>query len=386
MPEPAAPRRLAEIQVLRAVAVAMVLFEHIHANLLEWHSPLQTFSARYWCGDTGFDLALVITGFVVARSLLPRLQAARDGDSRVAVVANFLLRRFWRLQPAALLWLALPLLVVTSTHFGALQALWPNLSGAFAGALGITNLRAIRMPPGFPPSLFFPFWSLSLGTQFSIVLPLMAIAAGSWLPRLLLLAALAQFMLPPDPVLAYTRPGALSCGVLLAIWAQADGYRLAQPVFLARNSAARGAFLLGLVALLGGVASAMFADVSWLRPGMAEVIGAALVYAASFDAGYVVRPGRLQQILAGIGDRSYALYLVHIPAYALARALVGHMHQTSSIHGKPAVATLLAAGFVLTGVLAEATFRLVEQPCRRHAKTLRLEPETGPQALRPVRA
>src|SRR5271170_1570541 len=52
--------RLAEIEVLRAIAVLMVLMDHVPINLLFWHSRLSNVIFHYTGLWTGVDLFFAI--------------------------------------------------------------------------------------------------------------------------------------------------------------------------------------------------------------------------------------------------------------------------------------------------------------------------------------
>jgi peptidoglycan/LPS O-acetylase OafA/YrhL len=91
-----AARRYADIQVLRAIACLMVILHHVSIT----HTTLRTLPGElespFWMG---VELFFVISGFVVTRSLL--------GKNTSAVA--FLLRRFFRLTPAIIAFLAFSL-------------------------------------------------------------------------------------------------------------------------------------------------------------------------------------------------------------------------------------------------------------------------------------
>ena len=166
-----AERRLVEIEVLRGIAIVMVLVEHIAFNLFHFGAWINDFTLSTWRGAAGVDVFFAISGFVIARGLLPRLQASTSTQARVANVLGFLLRRFWRLQPAAWVWLAIPLvLTLTFNSSGAFLTWEENLPSAISGLLGIANLRLGLIVHG--SGIAFPYWSLSLEEQFYLLLPM----------------------------------------------------------------------------------------------------------------------------------------------------------------------------------------------------------------------
>ena len=103
-------RRIMDIEVLRAVAVLGVLFHHLQGSLFTDPVPLlervHAWAQPWW----GVDLFFAISGFVIARSLIPALQGCSTRQEYWEQTRNFWLRRAFRLLPSAWLWLALMLL------------------------------------------------------------------------------------------------------------------------------------------------------------------------------------------------------------------------------------------------------------------------------------
>ena len=112
--------RLPEVEVLRAIAVLMVLVEHIPFNLVFW--PSRVAGQILWPSGLwdGVDLFFAISGFVIARSLLPRLAGVTDWMNFTRVTLVFWIARAWRLLPSAWFWLTAPLvLCLVFNHSGA---------------------------------------------------------------------------------------------------------------------------------------------------------------------------------------------------------------------------------------------------------------------------
>ena len=349
-------RRIEEIEVLRAAAIGMVLIEHMPINLIYWRDALEDFTTDIWNGGVGVDLFFVISGYVIARGLLPRLAACASHSAYLTTTLTFLLHRFWRLQPAAWLWLLLPLIpTALFNRSGAFHTMPNNLAAALASLLAVNNIRNGFIADGWSMGLYFPYWSLSLEEQFYVLLPAAALLRGKlvWVMG----AALAyQFVMPGTHFAVATRPGALALGVLLAMWGQQTDYAACEPHILGQGKL-RGVVLFqqnppgfALVAVLSGI----------------------LVYAASFDKGYLLGPGAVRSGLAWVGARSYALYLAHMPCYALAREVVFRLHPPALLHGAGETAALVTLGISLTVLGAMLSYRFLEVPARRYGRSLRI--------------
>lgn len=149
----------ADIQVLRALAVLLVVLGHA------WPAVLPG-------GFVGVDIFFVISGYLVAGSLLREAAAGRRPDVR-----DFLARRARRILPAAV-----AVALVTAVVF----AIWLDrlereeyVRDALAAMLFVANFRAEADVAGYfsviDPSPFRHYWSLGVEEQFYLLLPLAAL-------------------------------------------------------------------------------------------------------------------------------------------------------------------------------------------------------------------
>src|SRR5258708_4181750 len=117
---------------------------------------------------------------------------------------------------------------------------------------------------------------------------------------------------------------------------------------------------------------------SELRHGLlllTALAGAALVAGVVLDSGHPVARLLSTRLLVGIGRISYGLYLWHWPVYL---ALDG---ERSGLHGY----VLAALRVAVTGVLAGASFVLIERPAQRlRVRPRRVLPPPPPGAPPPV--
>src|SRR5699024_656093 len=93
-----------------------------------------------------------------------------------------------------------------------------------------------------------------------------------------------------------------------------------------------------------------------------------LVWLASFNKNYILPAGWLQKALVWAGLRSYAIYLIHIPAFYATRELGARLGlgQTFSIPSWLLAALVTAVIFCL----AELNFRIVETPLRQKGRRI----------------
>jgi len=304
-------------------------------------------------------------------------------------------RRAWRLLPSAWLWLAL--ILVASLFFnrtGAFGLFHSNFTAAVAAMLDVANFHGMTIfaHPEFQ-NASFPYWSLSLEEQFYLLLPLLVFVSGRRLPIVVAVIVLAQFFLDrlTSLWLNMTRSDALLLGVLIAIWARHPTYRLVEPVILKRSRVARMAttsFL--LVAFLA--VSVPESNIVPFTDGMVALVGAVLVLIASYDQDYLMGDGLLKRVMLWVGSRSYALYLIHIPAFFATREIWYRIEPAGTVFGGTYTLRFGLTAMALLATLAELNYRFVETPLRlkgariadRLAKRtahLQAEPKPAPQRI-----
>ena len=100
-------KRLLGLDVLRFVAVTLVVLRHVAVKGDSWCSPILAFAKRgAWLG---VDIFFVLSGFLVSGLLFREYQ--KNGEVRLG---RFLMRRGWKIYPAlwfmvavsVLLWIA----------------------------------------------------------------------------------------------------------------------------------------------------------------------------------------------------------------------------------------------------------------------------------------
>ena len=96
---------------------------------------------------------------------------------------------------------------------------------------------------------------------------------------------------------------------------------------------------------------------------MIALISVLLVWIASYNDNLFM-PAPLRDLFVWLGARSYAIYLIHIPAFFLTREIWTRMNPETVAGPEAFVPYLLSAG-VLILVCSELNYRWVEQPLRR---------------------
>jgi len=355
-------RRLRPLDGIRALAVLAVLATHAGIPFLPG-------------GFVGVDVFFVLSGFLITSLLYDEFVVTGRID-----LGGFWTRRARRLLPAALVMIvavvaARPLFVpdsVAALRWDAITtALW---SGNWRWALQGTNYFA----RGGTPSPLQHTWSLAVEEQFYLVWPLLLLACRAVRRRRLLVLSIAG--VAASAIATYVLAGAASPGrvyfgtdtraqellagaALAALLAPTWRWRAANPSG-ARSPQPAGhrplpplLSICGL-AVLAGVATVADGAPSEFRHGLLLLVAlaaAALVAGVVLDTEQPVARLLSTRPLVGIGRISYGLYLWHWPVYL---ALDG---ERTGLHGYLLAA--LRAG--VTGVLACASFVLIERPAQR---------------------
>jgi len=360
-------RRNDEIEVLRAVSILFVIFGHL-PNLLFWGSSLHkvvTDKLAFW---GGVDLFFCISGFVIGRTLWEKHDSSRGIDYWKEVVA-FWIRRAYRIIPSAWLWLLVVLLcTVVANRSLAFGYFWGNLADTIASVLYFQNfhfascLAEIGLHVCGNNGIY---WSLSLEEQFYLFCPLIFL-----LPRkaiigtlLFLIAIQLPFgrMETQQRLWFFARTDAISLGVLLAWISNTGAYANFEPKVLANGGIRWFVFFIltfAIVFIPGGTGLVNF------QPGLIALVSVVLVFIASYDQGYLMRACPLRTLLSWVGSRSFAIYLIHNPAYWLTHELWYRiMPEGTSFNGTYSLRFLLTAFFLIV-VFSEMNYRFVETPFR----------------------
>jgi peptidoglycan/LPS O-acetylase OafA/YrhL len=358
----AKPAYVGGLDGLRAVAVVAVIVYHFAPKTLP-------------AGFLGVDVFFVVSGFLISR-----LVVAEITGTNALGLGHFWARRARRLLPALA---TMTLVVLVAVAIDSTAAEKHDIRAQALGTLFYcANWVMIYAKGSYftsigRPSPFLHMWTLAVEEQFYLVFPLVCFAARRVIARhpvrasvVALLGALAStvwmaVLVSPtgDPSRAYlgsdSHAMGLLVGVALGVLAGAGKPWDAMAGRLrASAAAARVAGAVGLGALLAVLVTMFVLDgntYSLYRGGFlafSVLCGVVLTVVVMLPATRVAQMLNAPWLVA-VGLRSYSLYLWHWPV----RVFVS---PSSGLDG----AALFMVRLVVSIVLAEISFRVVERPFR----------------------
>lgn len=327
IPQDAPPRGLrADIQALRAIAVLLVIADHM--------GILQRVPGGIHGGFLGVDIFFVISGFLITSHLLKELTT-----TGALSFAKFYARRARRILPAA----ALVLLVASCA---AWVVFWPNRAisstiDAIWALFLMSNINFARAGTDYfadgQVSLFQHYWSLSVEEQFYLLWPLLMMLTfllarkkkiSSYRAAAVAVAvvgtaslAWACFATIASPAASYfstpARAFEFAAGALVAVAApRLNRQNLFMPLRYALSFSG-----LAIIAV-----SVVVIDPDSAVPGpwaLLPVVGAtAFIVAGTGVPGGVALPILRSRLIGYFGSLSYSLYLWHWPVIVLTAAIM----------------------------------------------------------------
>ena len=309
-----------DIQVLRGLAVFAVVIFHADESLF----PL---------GYLGVDVFFVISGFVVTPLIVRIFSEQSGGESRLSNIRHFYRRRFYRLAPA----LAVTLLISTVAIFLFAPV---SIHERFARQgistlLLIGNLGAYRYSGNYfspDPNPLIHTWSLSVEEQIYLFLPLLFLlilykrkdVQRVITVTLVLIVALSllAFILPElmQPIFSELGMQASQFSFYSPtsrIWQFSlggIGYLLSQKVS-SKEFKTSGKLNWFLIVMLAFILFCPLTISMTISSFLVSVVALLIICYRSL----VSLPKTLISILEWLGDRSYSIYLVHMPLIYLAR-------------------------------------------------------------------
>ena len=360
---------IAGIDGLRAIAVLMVFAYHLKLPFANG-------------GFLGVTVFLVLSGFLITRSLLPEIEKTNTINLK-----NFWIRRIRRLLPA-ILTMAMFFILISAVFNRVLFT--KACSDLLSVIFGYNNWWQIFNNVSYfenagVPSPFTHCWSLAVETQFYILYPLLLIFLARFKNEknlfirvtvaLAIISAALMWILfdpPKDPSRVYygtdTRAFSLLFGSALAILTQTDQWKKRIPAVLLDVI---GAFyLIGLFYMMikvEGHRRLLYRGGQVLVSLLTVLVIFAVLNEDSI-LGKILSPYPLKWV----ADRSYGIYLWHYPIILLFS------------NGKKSAWWIMLIEILLTTIISVLSYYYIEIPIRRGAiiRSIRIinsSPETQRQ-------
>ena len=299
--------RIPELDGVRAIAIWMVIFDHIFFG---WSVPEGTFAHIPGAilqlinhGWLGVDLFFVLSGFLITGILL-------DSKAKQHYFRNFYARRFLRIMP---LYFAVVLAFVI--FYGHA---WPYCLLSTIFAANLAHMFGIAVPHGAGA-----LWSLAVEEHFYLMWPLLVYVLDRRR-----LAALAVAIIVATPIargIATAHGMPVDAAVYCYSWFRFDGIALGALIAIwVRSPKATRTNSYRLAAACLGVSAVITIVGAFFGLGHAGVVGTALrfnqaqfPFAALVLMAFALSGSPWTRLLRNpfarlSGDLSYCLYLIHV--------------------------------------------------------------------------
>ena len=358
-----------EIEALRAIAVFLPVMGHL-GNLLFWYPEIGNWSYGLWAG---VDIFFCISGYVIANAFYKTFYASARLENKTTFVkemVSFYIRRAYRIMPSAMLWiLIICALSVTFNQTGIFTTLKANIFDGLSVAMFMSNIHFASCYLSTLGNKVCGsngiYWSISLEEQFYFIFPFLFLLRLRWIfwlaAAVLVGTGIAYFNMTMLYVL-YTRMDGIMLGVCLAIFRNTAAYSLIEPKFIA-NSLLKYFTAIALISAIlvvpsnGGVVPFVFTAVTLLCT--------LTVWLGSYQGGYLFPKGIIRDVLAYVGARSFAIYLVHNPAFWLTREIWARIEGVGTQFDSQYDVKFCLTAIALIAIFSELNYRFIEKPFRK---------------------
>lgn len=339
-----------DIQALRAVAIIMVILQHYRNRLPspEWY--LHTFNyVNYWAG---VDIFLAISGYLMAKSLSGEI--VKTGRT-AKTFFSFLYKRIFRLVPCLLFWCSF---CVAIAYF--MQPAWgvsplKSFTTLYTSLLGYSNIHFYTcvITSTDCDQLNAVTWSLSLEWQLYITIAaiMLLFSRITYVYLFIFLVIIASFL--PVTQTYYTSIG---------WWIRPQAFFLGAIIYITGNKCyinniyARG-FLIAVSILILLIAPEHF-NYKMTLPAIGLAGAVAFL---CFLSGGVTRQkdNAIYKILDWIGDRSYSIYLCHLPLMHITRETINKLSLNTSVYENKII--YFSVFIFLLIISADLSYRYIEK-------------------------
>jgi peptidoglycan/LPS O-acetylase OafA/YrhL len=373
-------RRNGWIDVMRGWAVVSVILLHLNIRVpfkdseLGAALPRQLYSALFWSGYYGVIVFFVISGFLIADGMLGRWGAL----SHVRLL-DFYARRFARIVPCLLLFIA----VQSALQLAKVEAFTSKTSPTSLPATIFSaltfHLNWLEARAGYLPGAWDVLWSLSIEESFYVFFPLVAVLVRwRWALVLLLLAFVIAgpfARVSPSSSEIWADHSYLSCTGEIAV-----GCLTAMLVHQRPDVRKHSRLLLGFgLCLFGFIVFFRRAAFDWglsgagLNVTLLALGAAALLVAFDGNPSWSTSTGLpVVRTLRWFGRNSYEIYLSHLFLVLPATTLFSARGFAPSAI-LPLYVLLLAA----SGVVGSLIARYYSQPLNRRWREQLITPTAG---------
>lgn len=316
------------------------------------HLPFPwVWGATVKAGAAGVDLFFALSAYLIT-SLLLKEREETGGIS----LKFFYIRRILRIWP--LYFLVIGIGIVLSHTMANQHLPWYYVAGYL---LFVGNwIHAIF---GRPESIVFPLWTVSIEEQFYLFWPVLVKVLTR---RGMVIAGVAMFFFATICRIGFVLAGISGGWVYYASTSRCDSMALGILMALFAGSLPKLSSSVRLVLVGSGIVGWVLAS-AWLvdQPGpisMREIPGRLIIAVAAGAMLYGCLHSRTKWLTGAwvlrLGKISYGLYLLHLSGLLLAKSALHPISGTALLATK-------AVGFVLTIILAFASYQWVESPFLR---------------------
>lgn len=349
-----------DMQCLRAIAVIMVVMQHYKVRLPTTQSYVDMFNTlSLW---TGVDVFFALSGFLIYKSINSELA---KNQTRKAAAISFSEKRVRRLVPALVLGLFFSISVSSVAFSSENHDPLKITAGALMALLGVSNFYWLACIGDIlsycgNPDFNGVTWSLALEWQLYAATCILICALGNRKAIAIALAASLLLSIWPAPsfsILWVTRSLAFFLGCAIGMVSAGRDFSLPRPVSLC-------ALLIGLALC---TLSPIYASKSFTLLFIG--IGGAFCLISSMSDTLFIRKNVITSLFTWIGDRSYSVYLLHLPCILLAREVLSFagINQNNWI----GILAGLTISITLIATTSNVSYKFVEQRfIKRNTKAL----------------